>query len=76
MTPVAEQRAQPPRPPAPSAEQQRSEAERVKALGARLRVEQRSLLRGLLLLALLILVVSLAHAGFGRLFVHGWWRQW
>ncbi|HEX4156523.1 MAG TPA: hypothetical protein VHY48_13005 [Acidobacteriaceae bacterium] len=74
-----EQRAQPPRPPQPlqqSALQQRRERARLAAIRARLRLEQRSLLRGLILLAVLILLASLLYAGFGRLFVPGWWRQW
>jgi hypothetical protein len=69
-------RAQPPRPPTPTPAQDRAERTRLQALGARLRLEQRSLLRGLILLVLLILFASLARAGFGRLFVPGWWRQW
>jgi hypothetical protein len=39
-------------------------------------LEQRSLLRGLILLAVVILIASLVRAGFGRLFVPAWWRQW
>jgi hypothetical protein len=73
---AGERRAEPPQPPAKSAELLRQDAERAKWMRARLRVEQRSLLRGLLLLAVVILLASLAHAGFGRLFVAGWWRQW
>jgi hypothetical protein len=45
-------------------------------LKARVGLEQRSLLRGLILLAVVILIVSLARAGFGRLFVPRWWTQW
>ena len=70
------QRALPPRPPSLNERDQRQERRRVDARRTRLRREQRSLLRGLLLLALLVLLVSLARAGFGRLFVPGWWRQW
>jgi hypothetical protein len=69
-------RAQPPRPPALTPEEQKRKRTRLEALGPRVRVEQRSLLRGLILLAVVILIVSLARAGFGRLFVPGWWRQW
>lgn len=69
-------RAQPPRPPALTSEQQRREKTRIEALRARLRLEQRSLLRGLILLAVVILIVSLVRAGLGRLFVPGWWREW
>jgi hypothetical protein len=69
-------RAQPPRPPALTVEQQRREKTRVETLRARVRLEQRSLLRGLILLAVVILIVSLARAGLDRLFVPGWWREW
>ncbi|HEY5382304.1 MAG TPA: hypothetical protein VIJ65_08605 [Acidobacteriaceae bacterium] len=69
-------RAHPPRPPVLTATQHRAELTRLESLCARLRLEQRSLLRGLILLALVILLASLAHAGFSRLFVPGWWRQW
>ena len=69
-------RAEPPRPPALSERDERDERARKERLGARVAREQRSLLRGLILLAVLILIMSLARAGFGRLFVPGWWRQW
>jgi hypothetical protein len=69
-------RAQPPRPPALTAEQQRREKTRVETLRTRVRLEQRSLLRGLILLAVVIVIVSLVRAGLGRLFVPGWWREW
>jgi len=69
-------RAEPPRPPALNERHQRRETERIETLKARVRFEQRSLLRGLILLAVVILIASLARAGFGRLFVPGWWRQW
>jgi len=69
-------RAEPPRPPALTDREKRRESARLERLNARVRVEQRSLLRGLILLAVLILIASLARAGFGRLFVPGWWRQW
>jgi hypothetical protein len=59
-----------------TAPQHHAELTRLAALRARLRLEQRSLLRGLILLALIVLVASLAYAGFSRLFVPGWWRQW
>jgi len=68
--------AEPPRPPALTEREQRRESTRLDTLKARVRLEQRSLLRGLILLAVVILIASLARAGFGRLFVPGWWRQW
>jgi hypothetical protein len=72
----AGRRAEPPRPPALREREQRREEARLDTLKARVRLEQRSLLRGLILLAVVILIASLARAGFGRLFVPGWWRQW
>jgi hypothetical protein len=69
-------RAEPPRPPALTEREQRRESARIERLKARVRLEQRSLLGGLILLAVVILIASLARAGFGRLFVPAWWRQW
>ncbi len=69
-------RAEPPRSPALRECDQRDERARKERLRARVGREQLSLLRGLILLALVILFASLARAGFGRLFVPGWWRQW
>ena len=69
-------RAGPPRPPALTEREQQRESARLDRLKARVQLEQRSLLRGLILLAVLILIVSLARAGFGRLFVPRWWTQW
>lgn len=69
-------RAQPPRPPELNDRDERRDQTRARALRMRVRVEERSLLRGLILIALVVLIVSLARAGFDRLFVPGWWRQW
>lgn len=38
------------------------------------RMERRSVVRGLILLAVIMLVGSVARAGLDRVFVHGWWR--
>ena len=76
MAPDEQHRAQPPRPPALRPAQERAEVQRRSALRERFGVEQRSLLRGLILLAVVVLILSLARAGFDRLFVPGWWRQW
>jgi hypothetical protein len=35
---------------------------------------KRSLMRGLILLAVVVLVVSMARAGLERAFMPGWWR--
>lgn len=69
-------RAQPARPPALSEREQQRENARLQALLKRVQLEQSSLLRGLMLVAIVVLIVSLARAGFDRLFVPGWWRQW
>jgi len=69
-------RAEPARPPAFSERDNQRERQRKEELSARVWREQRSLLRGLILLAVVILIASLMRAGVGRLFVHGWWNQW
>lgn len=69
-------RAQPARPPALSERDQRRENARIETLCERVQLEQKSFLRGLILLAIIVLILSLATAGFGRLFVPRWWRQW
>jgi len=66
--------AQPPRTPPPTPALERSEEARKAHLRRRETLERRSLVRGLLLLALVILLVSMIRAGFGRVFVHRWWH--
>ena len=39
-------------------------------------LERRSVLRGLILLAVLIVLFAVMHGGAGRAFPSGWWRQW
>jgi hypothetical protein len=39
-------------------------------------VERRRQMRGLLLLAVLVIVFSILRAGPHRIFGHGWWRLW
>jgi hypothetical protein len=72
----AGRRVEPPRPPALTERDQRRERARLETLKVRVGMEQRSMLRGLILLAVVILIASLARAGFGRLFVPNWWTQW
>ena len=67
-------RAAPPRVPAATPALEREDAKRQAYLQERERLEQRSLLRALLLLALVVLVASFARAGLARVFVHGWWK--
>lgn len=42
----------------------------------RLRRERRQQLRGLMLLAFVVLVFSILRAGVDRVFPAGWWRLW
>ena len=74
MTLQPEHRAEPPRIPAPTRTQERAQLERKAYFRKREQLEYRSLVRGLLLLALLVLVASIARAGLDRVFVPGWWR--
>jgi hypothetical protein len=69
-----EHRAETPRVPAPTRglERQREEYRLYRA--ERERIERRSMVRGLILLAVVVMVASIAHAGMDRVFVHGWWR--
>lgn len=36
--------------------------------------ERRSMVRGLIVVAMVVLAGSMARAGLERVFVHGWWR--
>lgn len=38
--------------------------------------ERRSMLRGLIVLALFVLIFAALHSGVSRAFPAGWWRQW
>lgn len=46
------------------------------SLVERLRRERRQQLRGLILLAFVVLLFSILRAGVGRVFPAGWWRVW
>ncbi|MBB5063894.1 hypothetical protein [Granulicella mallensis] len=74
MPQQSEHRAEPPRIPASTRTLERAEQERKAYFREREQLEHRSLVRGLLWLAALVLVVSMARAGLGRVFVPGWWR--
>jgi len=56
----------------PTVERDRREFERYRK--DRERAERRSVVRGLILLAVFVLVGSMARAGLDRVFVHGWWH--
>ena len=55
---------------------QKLEEERRQHLRGREALERRSILRGLILFAILVLIISLLHAGTDRSFPAGWWRRW
>jgi hypothetical protein len=38
------------------------------------KIERRSMVRALILIAMVALVGSIVHAGLDRVFVHGWWQ--
>jgi hypothetical protein len=69
-------RARKPQPPPVTREISRQLAEAREREERRAGEEHRSLLRGMLWAMLLVLAVGVARAGWGRVFVHGWWRQW
>jgi hypothetical protein len=77
MDPTAShtRRAEPPRIPASTRTLDRAIEQHQTYLRARDRLAARSVVRGLILLALFILVASMYRAGFGRVFVPGWWRS-
>jgi hypothetical protein len=68
--------ARPPRPPGTTRALELGRATRRSHYEARERLERRSVLRGLILLAVLALLAGIARAGLRRVFVHGWWNQW
>ena len=71
---VIEHRAASPQLPdrSPAFERERREFKRYRS--DREKVERRSVVRGLILMAMLVLVGSILRAGLDRTFVHGWWR--
>ena len=76
MSKPAESRGEAARPPEPTPALQRARVERQEHRSEREVRERRSVVRGLILLAMVALVLSIARAGLNRVFVHGWWRQW
>jgi hypothetical protein len=62
--------------PAPTRALEREREARRSHFQAREQLERRSAARGLLLLAMVALLASIARAGLVRVFVHGWWNQW
>jgi hypothetical protein len=70
-----EVRATAPQAPTPSRALLRARAEQQELREERAKSERRSVTRGLMLLALIALGISMARAGFERVFVPGWWRH-
>jgi hypothetical protein len=70
----SDHRASPPQLPTLTPEQLQSLQAAQTYRDEREQVERRSVMRGLILLALLILFVSMLRAGLGRVFPHNWWR--
>lgn len=69
-------RAEPPAAPALSRGAARAVAERESRWTASEEAERRSMLRGLILLAILVCIIALAHHGMDAAFPAGWWRRW
>jgi hypothetical protein len=76
MLAATPERAAPPAIPAATQRQQRDLAERDTYHRERENVERRRQLRGLLVLALVVLVLSVARAGLDRVFPASWWHLW
>jgi hypothetical protein len=76
MSVPVEPRAEVVRPPQASPELETARAEAQAHRIGREAMERRSVVRGLIVLGVLALGWSIARAGLGRVFVHGWWRQW
>jgi hypothetical protein len=67
-------RAQPARIPVPTRALERAREESEVYVAERKREQLRSLIRGLLVMAMVVLVLSMARAGLGRAFPPNWWR--
>ncbi len=76
MQTASEDRAQLPAIPEPTTALLRARAEAEAHRRQREALERRSLVRGLLLFAAIVLILSIVRAGLDRVFVPGWWRQW
>jgi hypothetical protein len=76
MAAPVEPRAEAVRPPKATPELEGAGAEQQAHRAGREARERRSVVRGLILLAVVALAWSIARAGLGRVFVHGWWLQW
>jgi len=66
--------AAPPRVPQATPALEKAEIERDECIRSRERLEQRSILRGLILLALVALIFSIWRAGGDRVLLPHWWH--
>jgi len=71
-----EHRAAPPQLPPSSPALQRDRLAFAVYRSEREKIERRSVVRGLILIAMVVLVGSIAHAGLDSVFIHGWWRPY
>lgn len=69
-----EPRAASPQLPASSPAMERDRLAFARYRSEREQAERRSVVRGLILMAAVVLIGSMARAGLDRAFVHGWWR--
>ncbi len=74
--PLSNKRAEAPCAPEPTRALQRARDVQAEYRGEREVVERRGMVRGLLLLAMVVLLLSIGRAGLERVFVSGWWRHW
>jgi len=70
------ERAAPPAIPAFTPQHERDLAEREAYHRTREHTERRRQLRGLLILAFVVIALSIARAGLGRVFPPSWWHLW
>jgi hypothetical protein len=76
MPAATPERAAPPTVPASTRQHERDLAERESYHRDREHIERNRQLRGLLLLACIVIVLSIARAGLGRVFPPSWWHLW
>ncbi|MBE7159586.1 MAG: hypothetical protein INR62_14345 [Rhodospirillales bacterium] len=65
-----------PRPPALGPAAIEAQERKKQYFHDREQLERYSVLKGLLLLAIIVFFISLLRAGWDRAFFHGWWKQW
>ena len=76
MPAATPERAAPPAIPASTRQHERDLAERDTYRREREHTERRRQLRGLLVLAFIVIALSIARAGLSRVFPPSWWHLW